>query len=63
MISMLHSLFPFDAFLLADAGKTAIGWVVVLIGLALGIVAVVFPGKRKSPSGEEDEPAKKKKKK
>ena len=49
--------------LLADAGKSAIGWSLALIGLALGITAVVFPGKRKSPTGEDEDLKKKKKKK
>ena len=59
---MLNLFLQLDFLLFADATKIAIGWVVVLIGLTLGILAVVFPGKRKSPSGEEEDPKKKKKK-
>ena len=55
--------FAFSLILLADAVKVAIGWVVVLIGLTLGIAAVCYPGNRKSPTGEEEDPKKKKKKK
>jgi hypothetical protein len=47
----------------ASAGKVAVGWIVALIGISLGILAVCFPSPRKSPTGEDEEDPKAKKKK
>jgi hypothetical protein len=59
MVFML-SFAMFSLIAQASAAKTAVGLVVVLIGVSLGILAVVFPSARKSPTGEEEDPKKKK---
>jgi hypothetical protein len=62
---MLSSFSITFALLGQSGAKLAVGWVVVLIGISLGMLALCFPAKRKSPTGEDDEvedPKKKKKK-
>jgi hypothetical protein len=59
------TIFSATMILIAQAAsKAALGWVIAFIGLALGLIAVCFPGSRLAPNPEdrEAEAAAKKKK-